>query len=70
LAGCILTGIFADNAVATMSGDEQIKGGWINGKSPTVGDCNQKFLIAIAKLESLNEQREKRSNDVLKFVGN
>jgi hypothetical protein len=26
-----LTGIFADNAVATMSGDEQIKGGWING---------------------------------------
>ena len=29
--GCLLTGIFAQNSVATMSGDAAIKGGWVDG---------------------------------------
>jgi ammonia channel protein AmtB len=29
--GCILTGVFADQAVVSMAGDTSIKGGWVNG---------------------------------------
>ena len=29
--GSLLTGVFAENAVVTMSGDSPISGGWIDG---------------------------------------
>jgi hypothetical protein len=29
--GCLLTGVFADQAVVSMAGDTSIKGGWVNG---------------------------------------
>ena len=30
IVGCIMTGIFADKDVVTMSGDASINGGWVN----------------------------------------
>jgi ammonia channel protein AmtB len=30
IVGCIMTGIFADKDVVTMSGDDTINGGWLN----------------------------------------
>ena len=29
--GCLLTGIFAQNSIVTMSGDSSINGGWLDG---------------------------------------
>jgi ammonia channel protein AmtB len=34
--GSLLTGVFAENAVVTMSGDSPISGGWIDGNVKTV----------------------------------
>ena len=43
--GCLLTGVFAENAVVTMGGDSPINGGWINENVKFYLLSNQMFCF-------------------------